>query len=59
MLRVDRRINPLRWVRTHVPKSQIQLEQELKGALKIIFWLLLILPVVLFPLYYLLVALGG
>ena len=59
MLRIaDRRFNPLQWVRGHIPRSQAQLETEVKGLLRYIFWVLLLAPVVIVPAYYLLVAFG-
>jgi siderophore synthetase component len=41
-----------------IPRSQDQLEVELKGILKLVFWVALLLPVVLIPIYYILVAYG-
>jgi len=55
---VAKKLNPLQWVNGHVPRSQAQLETELKGALKLVFWAALLAPVVIVPAYYLLVALG-
>ena len=55
---VQKRNNPLQWINGHLPRSQAQLEAELKGALKIVFWAALLAPVVLVPAYYLLVAFG-
>jgi len=46
------------WVASHVPRNQMQLEKELKGLLKVVFWVAVIVPLILFPLYYLLVSLG-
>jgi len=40
-----------------VPRTQAQLETELKGVLKIAFWAALLAPVVIVPLYYLVLAL--
>ena len=54
---VDRRTNPLQWIDSHIPRSMAQLEMESKRALKIVFWGALLAPVVIVPLYYLLVAL--
>jgi len=54
---VDNRRNPLRWLNSHVPRTQAQLETELKGVLKIAFWAALLAPVVIVPLYYLVLAL--
>jgi hypothetical protein len=54
----DRRMNPLPWINRHIPRSQAQLETELRGALKVIFWAALLAPVVIVPAYYLLVAFG-
>jgi hypothetical protein len=55
---VEKRLNPLRWVNSHLPRNQAQLETELKGALKIAFWAALLAPVIIVPTYYLLVAIG-
>ena len=55
---VQKRNNPLHWINRHLRRSQAQLEAELKGALKIVFWAALLAPVVLVPAYYLLVAFG-
>jgi hypothetical protein len=55
---VGRRINPVEWISGHVPRNQVQLETELKGALKIVFWAALLAPVIIVPVYYLLVAFG-
>jgi hypothetical protein len=48
----------LKWVSEHIPRSQAQLESELMGLLKVLFWAALLAPVVLIPAYYLLVAFG-
>ena len=50
--------NPLPWINSHIPRSRTQLETELRGALKLVFWAVLLAPVVLVPAYYLLVAFG-
>jgi len=55
---VTKRLNPLQWVKNHVPRSQAQLETELKGVLKLVFWAALLAPVIILPAYYLLVAFG-
>ena len=55
---MDMRVDPIRWIRDHIPRSQDQFETELKGALKIVFWAALLSPVIIFPVYYLLVAFG-
>ena len=55
---VDRRADPVNWVRSHVPRDQAQLEKELRGALKAAFWAALLAPVIIMPAYYLLVAFG-
>jgi len=51
-------LNPIQWISGHVPRSQEQLEAELKGALKLVFWAALLAPVIIVPAYYLLVAFG-
>jgi hypothetical protein len=58
MYRVSRLSNTVSWVAGHIPRNQVQLEKELKSLLKIVFWVAVIAPVILVPLYYLLVALG-
>lgn len=40
-----------------IPRSQDQLEVELKGILRVVFWAALLAPVILVPLYYLALAL--
>lgn len=54
---VGGRTNPLRRLTSYIPRSQAQLEMELKGILKLAFWVALLAPVVIVPLYYLLLAL--
>ena len=39
-------------------KTKESMEKELKGLLKVVFWVAVIVPLILFPLYYLLVSLG-
>ena len=53
-----KRPNLLRWINSHVPRSKAQLETELRGALKLVFWAALLAPVIIVPAYYLLVAFG-
>jgi len=53
----DRKVNPTQWISSHVPRSQAQLESEVRGLLKIAFWVALLAPVILVPLYYLALAL--
>jgi len=55
---VVKRSNPLQWINGHVPRSKAQLETELRGALKLVFWAALLAPVIIVPAYYLLVAFG-
>ena len=45
-------------VTSHIPHNQLQLEKEVKRLLRLVFWVLVLAPVILVPLYYLLVALG-
>jgi hypothetical protein len=54
---VDRKTNPMQWLSNHVPRNQAQLETEFRRALKLAFWAALLAPVIIAPLYYLLVAL--
>ena len=51
-------MNPVQWIASHVPRNQVQLETELRGALKFVLWAALLAPVVILPVYYLLVAFG-
>jgi len=55
---VMKKLNPLQWINSHVPRNQAQLETELMGALKLVFWAALLAPVIIVPAYYLLVAFG-
>jgi hypothetical protein len=55
---VAKKLNPLQWVNSNVPRSRAQLETEFKGALKLVFWAALLAPVMIVPAYYLLVAFG-
>jgi len=41
-----------------IPRTQDMLEMEVKYLLRIVFWVLLVLPMVLIPIYYILVAYG-
>ena len=56
--RGQKKLDPLQWVSGHIPRNQAQLEAELRGALKVVFWAALLAPVLLVPAYYLLVAFG-
>ena len=53
-----KRIDPLERVKSLIPRNQAQLEEEVKGALKLVFWAALLAPVVIVPAYYLLVSFG-
>jgi len=48
--------NPLRWVGSHIPRSQSQLELEIMNILKLAFWVALLAPVIIVPAIYLLLA---
>lgn len=50
--------SPVSWLKGHVPKNSAQLEIEFKNLVKLVFWILILAPVVIIPAYYLLVALG-
>ncbi len=52
-------MNPIRWLSTRVPRSQAKIEAGMRGILKVVFWAALLAPVVIVPLYYLVVALLG
>jgi len=54
---VDKKTNPIQRLASHVPRNQAQLETELRRALKVAFWAALLAPVVIIPLYYLIVSL--
>jgi len=59
MLNIEgKRVNPIEWIGSHIPRNQAQLETELRSALKAVFWAALLAPVVIVPAYYLLVAFG-
>lgn len=49
-------INPLQWVGSHIPRSQTQLELEIKSILKVVFWVALLAPVIIVPAFYLILA---
>ena len=55
---VAKKLSLLQWINGHVPRTQGQLETELRGALKLVFWAALLAPVMIVPAYYLLVAFG-
>ena len=48
----------LRRLQDLLTRAHEELETELKGALKIVFWAALLAPVIIVPVYYLLVAFG-
>ncbi|MBI3840626.1 MAG: succinate dehydrogenase/fumarate reductase iron-sulfur subunit [Thaumarchaeota archaeon] len=50
---VDTHYDPLLWVIRHVPRTQDQLEVEVKKVLKVAFWVAILAPWVLVPAYYL------
>ncbi|MDG6985837.1 MAG: hypothetical protein JRM73_03725 [Nitrososphaerota archaeon] len=50
--------NPAAWLKTHVPRNVPQLQSEAQGVLKLVLWLALLAPVVIVPVYYLLVTFG-
>ena len=52
------RMNPVQRIANHIPRNRTQLETELRGALKVVFWAALLAPVIIIPVYYLLVAFG-
>jgi hypothetical protein len=58
MYRVSRLSSTVGWVVSHIPRNQVQLEKEFKSLLKIVFWVAVVAPLILVPLYYLLVGLG-
>ena len=58
MYRVSRLSSVLGLITSHIPRNQLQLEKEVKSLLKLVFWVLVLAPVILVPLYYLLIALG-
>lgn len=55
---VDRVYDPLLWLYRHIPRSQTQFETESKSVLRVGFWVAILTPVVIVPLYYLLKSLG-
>jgi succinate dehydrogenase / fumarate reductase iron-sulfur subunit len=56
---VDTHYDPLIWLYRHIPRSQAQLESETKKVLKIVFWVALVAPVIIVPLYYLFRSIFG
>jgi hypothetical protein len=56
---LEARMDPVRWLNSHIPRSQAQLEVEIKQILRIVFWGALLAPVVIVPAYYLLLAIFG
>ena len=50
--------NPVSWLLSHVPRSRGEAEETTRSLLRIVFWAALLAPVVIVPVYYLLVALG-
>jgi len=53
---VQARVNPIRWVSSHIPRNEAQLEVEVKQLLKVAFWVAFLAPVIIVPGYYLLLA---
>jgi|GEM_PF-4291517 len=53
-----KRINAVARVKALIPRNQAQLEEEAKGALKLVFWAAVLAPVIIVPAYYLLVSFG-
>jgi hypothetical protein len=49
-------INPLLWVKSRIPRSEAQLELEIRYILKLAFWVALLAPVILVPAFYLFLA---
>ena len=49
-------INPLHWVKSRIPRSQAQLEMEIRYILKLAFWVALLAPVIFVPAFYLLLG---
>jgi hypothetical protein len=58
MYRVSRWSIILGRVSSHVPRNQAQFEREAKSLLKVVFWIAVLAPLILVPLYYLIVALA-
>ena len=56
---VDTHYDPLLWVYRHLPRSQDQLESESKKALRVVFWVGLVAPMVIIPVAFLVKALLG
>jgi hypothetical protein len=51
------RFSPKKWALEKLPRTQEQVEVGIKLALKVLFWGALLAPVVILPLYYLILAL--
>jgi hypothetical protein len=53
---VDKRFDPIKWAKDIIPRNQSQLEVLVKRVLRVAFWVALLAPVVLVPIYYLILA---
>ncbi len=53
---VDRHYDPLVWLYRRIPRNQKKAEADAKKALKVVFWVTLLAPLVLVPLYYLAIS---
>jgi hypothetical protein len=53
---MDLRFDPIKWVKELIPRNQSQLETLIKRVLRLAFWVALLAPVVLVPIYYLILA---
>ncbi len=56
---VDTHYDPILWIYRHLPRSQDQLETESKKAMKVLFWVGLMAPMVFVPVLFLVKALAG
>ena len=55
---VGKIVNPVSWLSDHIPRNGREAEATALSLLKLVFWALLLAPVVIFPAYYLLVVIG-
>jgi hypothetical protein len=50
------RRRPIRWFLSRLPRDGAQLEAGIREALRLVFWVLILAPVVIVPLVYLTLA---
>jgi succinate dehydrogenase / fumarate reductase, iron-sulfur subunit len=50
---VDARYDPIVWLYRQIPRSQADFEAKTKKVLKVVFWVALLAPFIIVPIYYL------